>query len=516
MSTWSGTPHPGTGQGGAPGTAQHPGTVPQGAALPLEHDEVLASWWWWTDAARAADEPTLALALDDRRPAGPWSGPDPAVPDVLRARDLLLVGRLDEADVTLDRAARAASPTGDVAYPQLVLSAVRAARRDDQSWSALLGSAASRWPAATVAPLVAAAADARGDRDTADRARVAAGPERSTGESFVRTAVAALAARPAKDAARLGALVAAWADRTLRRRAEPDVATALVIADALAARGDRAGARLLLHAVDVRVPANADVRAAAKRLTPSLLRYWVAGACAAAVLAATALVAAMHGDAQLMRFVAPAAAFGFLALVRAPGLTRTETSVWRELRTRVYDEDKGGTTSRESQSAGWYMLAVIAGGTVAVVVDLTVVASVGRALSGDAAWATSGATLGVFVVVGALGVVAGALGARAAVRAGLRRRRDRRAAAEALARSQAGSTCRCTTDRWVADPLASDYAAFHLVTWTGVAAPVPGGTLQRCPRTGTLWLTGPVGAGGRTLALSGRPPGPAVPQPYRG
>jgi|GEM_PF-1565779 len=486
--------------------------------MPAATADVLGSWWWWTEAARAADEPTLALALDDRRPGAPYAGPDPAVPAVLRARDLLLVGRVEEADVTLDRAG-ATSPVGHAGYPQLVSAAVRAARGDHHAWSWLVGSAAPAWPAATVAPLVAAAADARGDRATADHAWVAAGPALTTGASLVRSSVAALATRPRDRTEALGPLVAGVAWRTLGRRHEPDVATALAVAEALAARDDRAGARLLLHAVDVRVPASAAVRGAIKRLTPSQVGYWVAGAVVVTLLAGLGAVAALHGDVGVMRFATPLVLLGFLSVVRIPGLTRAESSVWRELRGKVYDAERGRTTSRELRTSGWYTVAGIAGAALAGIADATVVASVGRALSGDAAWATTDAALGVFAAIVVLGAVAGVLATRVLVRATVRRRRARRTAAEASARAQAGSTCRCTTDRWLEDPLASDYAELHLVTVPGVAAPAPGATLQRCPGTGTLWLTGPVGAGGRRLALSGRPPAPAhlptaVPQPY--
>ncbi|NKY41432.1 hypothetical protein, partial [Cellulomonas septica] len=123
--------------------------------------DVEDAWSGWVDAARSAGEPSLAIALVERHPR---RRPDLLGVVVAHARDLVLVGRAPEAVHVLGATT---PPTGSeqdgYRGSEVVQAAAHAALGDDRAWSWLR-------EAARDAPLVAAVADARGDREAGDQA----------------------------------------------------------------------------------------------------------------------------------------------------------------------------------------------------------------------------------------------------------------------------------------------------------------------------------------------------------
>ncbi len=87
---------------------------------------------------------------------------------------------------------------------------------------------------------------------------------------------------------------------------------------------------------------------------------------------------------------------------------------------------------------------------------------------------------------------------------GIRRSRSRpRQLPHVVARQQAEATvCRCEQVNGFVGPAAQRYATFHLGADGSVGGDlVDGGTVVHCPVTRRLWLVGPIGEGGRWLAL---------------
>lgn len=460
--------------------------------------DVEDAWSGWVDAARATGEPSLAVALVERRPR---RGPDPLADAaaVAHARDLVLVGRAAEALRVLSAATSPAGPdTGRAGTAAVVRAAAHAARGDDSAWSWLRDSAHDT-------ALVASVADARGDRAAGDQVWLADAATPAVGALTARAAEAHVAGR-ARRARGLGRAVDAGAERLLH---VGGAAAARDVADQLARRGDRAGARLLLRAAAVRTHDSATVHAALRSVTPRRIRLWPLAAVAAAVLAGAAWVAfvvttgaSAPAVSKLTLVLAHVALPLVLRSIREPGFTTAETRVWRRLCEQVYDPELDGPGQVQGRRSGWYGIAGMLGAALGLVLSVGVVAPLVVERTGDATWGVSDDAFLLHLAAVVLGATLGVVLTRSAVRGVVRRRLARRAASARLLEAQVDATCRCRDVRLLVGRAAAGYATHHLAP-VGFAAPLPGAAVRRCPLTGAWWLTGPVGSWGRDLALRG-------------
>lgn len=462
--------------------------------------------------ARQADEPALAVALHEATPPGAVPADEARWDAVAHAADLLVLGRPDEARGVLD-VAGVAPPDGDaVDGGHLVLAAVHAALGADDAWRWLLTTTSRYGPAVASARLVAAAADARGDVAAADRAWVeVCASGRASTATVARAAVAEITHRPREDHDALGQVVGAWAGATVAVDPVAPGRMALTVADGLVARGDTAGARLLLRAAAMLTGESTELRARLRSLNPRSTRHHVLVTVAAVLglVAVTAATWVTTGRPHALPFWGAVALW--VRLMPLPGLSRAESRLWRGMRGWTYDADRDGP-SQGHPHATLYVVVGILAAIVGWAVGMGAGAGIAAAVGGDAG--TAGyysSDVAFFVPLGttALVVTLAVLAARVVTRhvtAGRARRRARSLAAQQEA---AGAACRCWSDTWLRGPLAASYAAHHLLA-TPIGAPVPDGDVRRCPATGMLWLTGPLAHGGLSVALRG-PAATAVP-----
>ncbi|MDC7120689.1 hypothetical protein OMK64_03970 [Cellulomonas fimi] len=458
--------------------------------------DVEDAWSGWVDAARAAGEPSVAVALVERHPR---RRPDLRGAAVAHARDLVLVGRAAEAVRVLGGATPPAGPgAGGLAAPEVVRAAAHAALGDDRAWSWLRETARD-------APLVAAVADARGDRAAGDQAWLAAATTPAVGVLTARAVEASVAGR-GRRARGLDGLVGRGAERLLH---VGGTAAVRDVAERLAQRDDRAGARLLLRAAAVRTPDATSLHAALRAVTPGWIRLWPLAAVAAVVLAGVAWVAfavtagtPAPAVSKLTVVLAHVALPLVLQSVREPGFTAAETRVWRRLSEQTYDPELDGPGQVQGRRSGWYALAAMLGAGLGLVLGAGVVVPRVVERTGDATWQGSDDAFFLHLAAVVLGATLGAVLTRSVARRLVRRRHDRRAARARLLEEQLDATCRCYDERLLAGRAAAGYAAHHLAP-VGFASPLPGTSVRRCPRTGAWWLTGPVGSWDGHLALRG-------------
>lgn len=422
-------------------------------------------------------------------------------------RDLLLAGHAAEARTVLDDV-DLAPPTGDeIHYAHLVLAAVHAAC-GDSAWSWLIATSGRSGAQSFAAPLVGAAADARGDLPSADAAwRESAGPSLA---GLIRNAVSDVAARPRDDRAALPRLLGSWGG-TVVAVGEGQPRTALAVADGLLARGDSAGARLLLRAGSMVAVDRAPLDARLRELRPTRQPLEIAGLVLLALVATAVLVAGVAlqlGPVGVWAFIAGSA---WLRYNRLPGMTRSESHLWREMRGWRLDPETGKAV-QGSPHAVLYTVVGIVGFIAGVVLTIGVGGHIAEALAGGAGIVWMGTTNGVVLqILGTAAVAAGSvLAVRALVRGIDRTRAARRLESQLAASAHEGTACRCWSEGWLRGRLAESYARHHLET-ASVTVELPGSEIRSCPATGVLWLTGDLAVDGRALALRGRVPETSTP-----
>jgi hypothetical protein len=487
-----------------------PATV-AGPVTPATLDD---SWLTWTASADDADELELASALHAALP------PEQDSPDVAvwRARLFLLQGRPEEALAELVRHGLTEAPVqGSLTWAELVLVAVRAALGDPASFHRLLEAASltagelQSWRAAY---LVAAAAEQLGHQAIADQAWRTLALEHSivTPLTVSRLAAGEVARRDPLDHDAVTAVVMTQA-RNLSRLVPPpaeDPGPVLAAAAGLRARGDDAGARLLLRAVVRLNPANPELSAALLEVTPTRAEH----RHVAVVVAVTVLCTPL----ALLGLLGAGIAFGARKLwtlrVRIPGLSRADSVAWRAVGALSFDESSGTVRTETDNASGWYGLAGILGFGVGVFVGY---------LASESATALLGApndavSIGMWLL-GIVGVpVLFVLGARAAHRRFLTSRRRRHEAKEVRRRLAEAAQCHCWQTRGLTGQLAEAYLTAHLepVRDAPTLAELsrrlgPRAVVGQCPVTGGIWLGGSLGRGGTTVLLRGTVP--ALPDP---
>ncbi|GAB3462711.1 hypothetical protein AB1207_10370 [Kineococcus endophyticus] len=413
----------------------------------LDRHDVEGSWVEWAAGADLADEPDVALQLLAARP--PDTGDDPQALAADEARLHLLAGRPDRSLEALARAGLtdlAAAPAEDPR--SALLAACRAAAGDGRAYRWLLAGLrnpewAASWPAAYV---VAAAAAARADHDTADEmwTRTVVVHGIRTRRSLLHAAVAAVARRDREDPATACADLrdAASLLDEVPHGVSADPGPVLEAVAALRARGDGEGARLLLLAV---ARATASHPLVAAELAADRARFDRAAGAVARALDRSLRDGDGAGEHR------PAA----LAVTVATGI------------------------------AAWALGGQLAGGL-----------------------ATEAVLAGVVLAVAAL--VAGPVLAQTVRSRGARSRRRREAAVAHRARARLFTRCACVETPVVAGAHVADLLQGHLrrvgpgssALSFVTARLVSAADLAVCPTTGFLWLV-PARAPGRELLLRG-------------
>lgn len=477
--------------------------------------DVGASQFGWLVAALAADEADLAHRLvrepavgsehDEWRTAG-------------LAETLVLTGRSGEARRTLEAAGvRPPGADGPVSWSQMLLATTYAAGGDAAAWSWLTARLAEvpHHMRPRLTRLVAFVADQRGDLDVADSAWLSL--VQMSGATSIRLAersAVATIGRRSRQGAPAEILTALFSAHATLRETEDDKALVLdaVIraAHALGQRGDRAGARLLLRLADRSAPRNAALRRVSRELRSPMtgtIALKTAGIVLLGALITVGFVVwgvlASH-DPMVGARVAILLALPLGLLVRrttVPGLTVTESRVWRGLGTLRYDPSTGRATNEGT--SGWYGVA----GIVGAVATFTVIAIVLTRLTPTGTWplwAVSGSSMLLWLALTAFGAAGGVLAMRR-VRHGLTRRRQKaaRAAQQAQAERSAG-VCTCW-DTYATWGRSARLLVEHHLTVPGppVPLPLPDAQVRLCPTTGLPWIVGRLGAHGRFVALRG-------------
>ncbi|MCB2176204.1 MAG: hypothetical protein KQH57_10385 [Actinomycetales bacterium] len=466
----------------------------------------------WFRAALLADELDLAhrIATAPLEGGGPQDADADLARDALAAEALVVLGRGGEAAGLLrERGVRPPRAGEPVSWPQALLAAGQASTGDAGAWAWLSARTTDVAPAfrLRLARLVAAAAEQRGDLGVADAAWAeipgligAVSSPRLAG----RIATATLLRRNREAEPLVLATAVIDALSALQNAAADDAAAldaVLEVAGRLERRGDDAGARLLLGAARSGLPRDRRVRAALRRLSPRSTFADAARVVVAVAVLAAAVVAGAVWHLRAAGLVGAGALGLYLRLAPVPGFTRPEGQVWQGVRTLRYDPAVGRADT--SGGSGWYGLAGIGGFVVTFIVMAIGLTALGEGGSWPA-WSVSSAGMVGMLAVLVAGTAGGVLGARSLRHALGRRRRARsRAADHALAERHA-TVCRCREVDVTWGPDARLYAERHLVP-APVPPPVrlPGGELRLCPVSSMPWLVGPLGAGGRELALRG-------------
>ena len=473
-------------------TADDPAAVPDDA------------WEQWSEAADAADNFGVALAMIDAMSDEQRRGRATAM---RKARLLLLCQRPSEALAVLSELGVDVLPaTGDLSWAALVLAACRAATGDRWAYQWLLAAVsrlADTEHAAPVAYLVAAAAEQIGDSGTGDQVwtkLVADG--RITPVSIAKYAAAAVASRDRDDEGAVARTLASAAIALERLVPPPWEQPVPVVsaADDLSARGDQAGARLLLHAVlcrnapipllqpalDARTPIEAMRRHRARMIAIRL-------ACVTAAL--TAMVISIRTD--FLAAAAPAVAavaLGFRWWSRRrliPGLSRADSGAWKAFDCLRHRPTNGRGQPLRKDQGGLYGVGGIAG--------LVVAMFVAGALSGMLRRGGQDTAIG-WVLLLTLGWTIGYFATRALHRYILARRRQRRQNAADQQQRAAAAHCRCWQDSHLSGAFATAYLREHLADCAVPISAFPAARLERCPVTGALWLA-LVAAGPSTILL---------------
>lgn len=453
-------------------------------------------WTAWAGAAAADDRFGLMLTLLDAAPAEDYDL------DLAVRRAALLVhdGRPGEAVEALRHAGVTELPDGfETTLAQLVLAAARAATGDRPSYRWLMARTSRIDGDPRVYYLVAAAAAGVGDQETADLAwqTLAAGFEVVTPLTVARHAAAAVARRDIGDPVQAVA-IAAMELHHLGVPVENDPGPTLAAVQDLRARGDHEGARLLLHAVRRRLPAVPALDAALAALTPAaaMRRHLIAVVAVWSLvpLLLFPVVWTLHVPALAGGLLVLAVRLGWERWVPIPGLSRTDSAVWRAFRAVGYDPFTDPTAPPPKDQKGYYgLVALLSLFFVAIPVSLAA-----ARLVPDGTMQT-----GMYLLI-CLGIPAlGYLGARHAHHWMRARAHARRRTADTRARLAEARRCHCWQVHTLSGDIAAEYLHHHLRSEPFDDAPpsLRGEVrLGRCTATDTVWLAVP---GDRMLLLRG-------------
>lgn len=330
----------------------------------------------WAAQADSADEFALVLAL-----ASATDDPDPE----LLARALLCQGDPSAALSVLGSPSDPL-PSADASFSarDLLVAACRAALGDATAYAWLLRSSSlmvDRPRGWFGVDLVAVAADLRSEPEVADRAyRLEA--ERfgiNTPRVAGRLVAAHVAERPTEDGVAVTRQFAEAAT-TLERGFHPiahDPRPTLAAAEALVARGDVPGARLLLEFVTRRNHAKGRIAERLAQVSPrSRMRRH--GLLAATLIALSPLLLLLQAAAMPVGGVL---VYSFRRWITIPGLSRTESVAWRGVR-RVQCDRRTGQPASRNPAGGLLALGAIAGGIVGIIVGYQIMPALPKASEG--------------------------------------------------------------------------------------------------------------------------------------
>ena len=469
-------------------------------------DEVTHSWTTWAQAAENIDRHEVALALLE---AAPNTSHDAATA-VFGATLLLQIGQHAQAVAVLAGIGYSELPDENRAtWPDLVLAASRAAGGDSVAYRWLMGCArrfdgtAEAW---RLCYLVAAAATGINDRATADQAwdALLTRYEILTPATLAQYSAAQVADRDQHDAG-AATMTVATAVANLHQIGTPleqNPEPALRIARLLQSRGDLSGSRLLLHAARRRIPPDPALDAALAEVTPASAMHrhrlivtvlW----CLAPLLFPLGVVGGL---------LVLAARLAWQRWVPIPGLSRTDSAIWRAFRSLSYDPYTDPDEPAPKDQTGYYGLA-------AILSLLFVAAPLGSPVSALLAGLTATANNAdnplvvatwLLLCIGIPGL--SFLGARQVHRERRARRHRRRRQAEHRARMANAQRCHCWQAASASGQFATLYFRQHLrpEPFTLRAPNLRGlADLGRCPTTGVLWLALDKDDPGKALLLRG-------------
>jgi hypothetical protein len=480
-----------------------------GSVSAVSSESLDDSWLTWAATADDADELTLAGSLLESAPS------DRHTTDVgvAHARLLLLQGQPGAALAELARLGLTEVPVeGPRSWSELVLVAARAATGDPVSFQRLIEAAsrtAGEPQAWRVAYLVAAAAEQTGQSDIAHQAWRALAVTHGivTPLTVSRLAAGEVVRRDREDHEAVTAVVLTQARNLSQLIPGPadDPGPVLAAVADLRARGDEAGARLLLRAVTRLNPPNAAITAALQSGAPikgqNLHRAKVVGAS----LLALALVPAGLVGVLIVWGVARL----WARYVRLPGFSLTDSVAWRAIGTLPPQATSvDGAKASDRSAYGWYGVVGVIGVFAWIPIGYSA-----SAFGADALGGGSGLEA-ILYLLGLIGLPAFLiLVTRVIWRRVLGARWRRRLASTERRRLAAAGQCRCWQTRGLTGELAAAYGTAHLrPVVDGAAVEVlhqrlgMRASVARCPVTGTLWLGGELGRGGTAVQLRGNVP----------
>lgn len=475
---------------------------------------VPASWETWADAASAAHEPALARRL---RAEAPTSNP------VAEARDLVLLGRGEDALAVLDGVEIAPPAPEQISWDHLILTGALAlaGERAAYDWLMTRGRASVREGAPPqVGMFIATVADWLGEVATADElwGQMVADTEFPSPDVLVRCCVGLVRGRDRSSSASVLQSFT-WAALALTGHTVPmhvDPRPAMRAASELEAHGDSVGAALLLRTARVFGPRSAPVDEMHEHHVHRLRwRDRTAIAIALLVGAVGWLLAATPGllvPGVLVMLAAPYVP----AWLPIPGFTRPESSWWRTVGDRGR-RHHDGTSIRTLTARRPVIIALswITGVAVGWLVGRTVSWWAMNAEPESLAWFAGPPMIATLIAVVLLTAeVTELVLVRTLVAPGPRR--EFAEAGEAhRARLQELSESQCSAIVWDSGPTARGRVEHHLEHRPDSPGQLEveralgsGARVLQCPATLHVWLYGPLGAGGRTLVLRSAPPEP--------
>jgi hypothetical protein len=469
----------------------------------------------WALAAEAMDSFAVAVYL-----RGLGSDPVATQPSEIvlkRAQDFLFTGHAPEAFRVLVQLHGVELPDPVPVNEQtLTIVACLAANGDDAAYRRLLSVAAVN-RAWLPTYLLGAAAESRGDKDLSDQAWLSVVTNHGllTSYTFPRWAVATISRRDrhSRDEAFVSVLTVAQGCSNLPHDLALDPEPVLATVTSLLERGDEAGARLLLLAIERTQPPVSSLKARQADLRPlglSAYRWKVAA------LLGIGLALVPFGYLGLI-LIALGRRLWF-SRVRFPGLALVDSQVWRMLATSHTDPSTGVGPLRH-QDVNALMALVVFGAFIAGIPVSVGMLELLAALTG-----TSVLPEGIQVLVWATGLITLPVLTLFLLTWGRRRYQQRRlrfTRRRARARwASEANRCHCLHESVYTDEQALLYAEHHLQPLPLPPAQtsrlqVPDTTTQvlSCPQTRIRWIALDVTAGRAGLLLRGDiPPDPSTPQ----
>jgi hypothetical protein len=366
--------------------------------------------------------------------------------------------------------------------------------------------------------LVALAADARGDLALGAQAWTTLVMQFGirTELTIPRWAAAHVAHRDPHEAkvALANVVKAGFAFRSLPHQANRDPRPILNAANFLVAAGDPAGARLLLEMVARSQPRSEPVLEALVALSPNAAMRRYRMRVRALLVVAFLLIPLGYVWAVGMAL----GRVWFRQHVRVPGLSATDSQVWRALRRVRYDPAAAAMTPLDAEVDGLELLLILLGLSVGGLGGYGLAAMVGGWFGvSNPLTDLPLLFLWLFVLVAVPAVLV--VGKRYLLRWARRLRRLRAQEAAERLRLRTASTCQCWETSTFRDDFADVYSQQHLApmttaqTRTLAVELAPGRAVLACPVTGALWLRIDRTPEGAVLLIRGDVPVPDATSP---